>query len=286
MDQHNEHAAEIGKIEAPLSYLLDDGTRPVTETRDPTSRPWRSHAQRDYHAMEIRDGRPQAGNFSLDREGFEFVAHDTKVKDFYDAEEVRSVYYPEIEALIKAHTGATRVLIFDHTVRAGDEETQEAKKVREPVLAVHNDYTDWSGPQRVRDLLPADEAEALLKHRLCVIQVWRPINKPVRSSPLAICDAQSMVPADMVAADRKYPDRVGEIYQIKHNPDHRWYYFPNMRRDEALIFKCYDSETDGRARFTAHTAFDDPTTPADAPPRESIEIRALVFFAPDEGADA
>jgi hypothetical protein len=200
--------------------------------------------------------------------------------DFYDEEELRSVYYPEIERLVKEVSGASRVMIFDHTVRSGDEATQEAKRVREPVKVVHNDYTAWSGPQRVRDLLPADEAETLLEHRFAVIQVWRPIGAPVDASPLAICDAGSIAPAELIPAERRHPGRVGEIYHVAYSPNHRWYYFPRMRRNEALVFKCYDSKKDGRARFTAHGSFDDPTSSPDAPPRESIEMRTFAFFSP------
>jgi hypothetical protein len=136
------------------------------------------------------------------------------------------------------------------------------------------------GPQRVHDLFPAEEAEALLQHRFAVIQVWRPIPNPVQTAPLAISDARSMAPKDLIATERRYPDRVGEIYHITFNPDHRWFYFPYMQRNEALVFKCYDSEKDGRARFTAHAAFDDSTSPPKALARESIEMRILAFFSP------
>src|SRR5436305_1342356 len=136
------------------------------------------------------------------------------------------------------------------------------------------------GPRRVRDLLPSDEAAERLQHRFAVVQVWRPINKPVQSSPLAIADARSLSNEDLIATERRYPDRVGEIYHITFNPDHRWVYFPNMERNEALVFKTYDCGKDGRARRTAHAAFDDPMSPPDAPARESIEARTLAFFAP------
>jgi hypothetical protein len=130
----------------------------------------------------------------------------------------------------------------------------------------------------VRDLLPAGEAEALLRGRFSVINVWRPIRGPVLDSPLALCDATSMAPEDFVATDLKYPNRTGEIYSVTFNPRHRWFYFPRMAVDEVVLIKCYDSAGDGRARFTAHGAFDDPTTPPDAAPRESIEARTLAFF--------
>jgi len=265
-------------VEASLTYLVDTGGKPVSYSNEPGSTPTPHKGRYEERALTIHNGRPVVDRLSLDREGFIFINHETRVRDFYDEEEVRSVYYPEMERLVKELTGASRVLVFDHTLRADDHATREEKKVREPVRRVHNDYTEWSGPQRVRDLLPADEAEALLQHRFAVVQVWRPIRKPVQTAPLAIADARSLAPRDLIPTERRYPDRVGEIYHITFNPDHRWYYFPNMQRNEALVFKCYDSEKDGRARFTAHASFDDPTSPPGAPARESIEVRTLAFF--------
>jgi hypothetical protein len=228
--------------------------------------------------MTIRNGRPLADEFDLEVTGFEFVKHETRVRDFFDAEELKSVYYPEVEALVKKVSGASRVIVFDHTLRSGDEAERETKLVREPVFNVHNDYTEWSGPQRVRELLP-DEAEDLLRRRFAIIQVWRAIDQPIQANPLAIADARSLAPRDLIRAERRYPHRVGETYRIGYNPDHRWFYFPQMRRDEALVFKVFDSAKDGRARFTAHSSFVDPTTPPGAPPRQSIEARTLAFFS-------
>ena len=268
-------------VEALLTYTVDTGEKPVTGTTDPDGRLRHRSGEFCEHRMTVHDARPHRQELSLDRQGFVFVDHQTRMRDFLDPNELESVYYPEMESLIVAQTGASRVLIFDHTLRTGDEAARLEKKLREPVKVVHNDYTEWSGPQRVRDLLPEDEAKALLGHRMAVIQVWRPIRGPVRSSPLAICDARSVQPGDLIPAERRHPNRVGEIYQLAFNPEHRWYWFPDMRPDEALVFKCYDSQKDGRARFTAHGSFDDPDAPADAPVRESIEVRSIVFW---EGA--
>ncbi len=267
-------------IKASLNYIIDTGEKPVTYTAKPGATPEQRSGKYVAHTVTIQDGRPIIENFSLEREGFVFVNHETKVKDFYDQDELRSIYYPEMEQLVKDLSGASRVLVFDHTLRAEDNETREEKKVREPVRRVHNDYTEWSGPQRVRDLLPPDEAEKLLQHRFAVIQVWRPIRKPVQTAPLAIADAMSIAPTDLIPTERRYPDRVGETYHITFNPSHRWFYFPEMKREEALVFKCYDSEKDGRSRFSAHAAFEDPNSSPDAPSRESIEIRTLAFFPP------
>jgi hypothetical protein len=266
-------------ITAELAYAIDTGAKPVNETFGPGNIHRRTTGAKERRAVEIRNGRPLAGEFSLDENGFEFVRHPTRVVDFFDAAELKAVYYPEVEQLIKDVSGAARVVVFDHTLRSGDEAEREEKLVREPVLSVHNDYTEWSAPQRVRELLP-DEAGELLQHRFAIIQVWRAINRPIQANPLAIADARSLAPADLIAAERRYPHRVGETYQVRYNPAHRWFYFPQMRRDEALVFKVYDSQRDGRARFTAHTSFVDPTSPPNAPPRQSIEARTLAFFAP------
>jgi hypothetical protein len=190
---------------------------------------------------------------------------------------VRGVYYPEMEALVKAESGASRVVVFDHTLRTADDALRERRKIREIVPRVHNDYTEWSGPQRVRDLLP-DEADELLRRRFAIIQVWRPIRHPVETFPLAICDARSVSADDLVISERRYPNRVGQTYAITYNPNHKWFWFPRMRREEAIVFKVFDSLKDGGACFTAHSAFDDPTAPPNARPRESIEIRTLAFF--------
>jgi hypothetical protein len=264
-------------VTAGIPYVIDTGEKLVNETFGPNNIRRRRTGTQELTPMEIRDGRTIARELDLERHGFIFVEHKTKVKDFFDVEELKSVYYAEVEQLIKETSGASRVVLFDHTLRSGDEGEREARLIREPVLSAHNDYTEWSGPQRVRDLLP-DEADELLERRVAIIQVWRAINQPIESNPLAVADASSVAFDDFLIAERKYPDRVGQTYRLKHNPGHRWYYFPRMRRDEAIVFKVYDSAKDGRARFTPHTSFDVPGSPPDARPRQSIEARALAFF--------
>jgi hypothetical protein len=268
----------IPPIEAFVNYSVDTGEKPASYGGISSAEADKKRTGKyQEYKMPIRDGRAVADKLSLEREGFILVRHETKVQDFYDEIEVRSIYYPEIEQLIKNASGAKRVLVFDHTLRSADSATREAKQISGPVRNAHNDYTEWSGPQRVRDLLP-DEAEELLKRRFAVIQVWRPIRNPVQREPLAIADATSIGTKELFPSSRVYPDRVGEVYHCAFNPEHRWYYFPNMQRNEAMVFKTFDSIKDGRARWTAHTAFDDPNSPQDAPPRESIEIRTLAFF--------
>ena len=265
-------------FEALLNYLADS-----TETPESYGGVSQSVADQQRkgkyieHRMPIYNGRAIADQLSLEREGFILVKHETRMKDFYDEDEVRSVYYNETEELVKQTAGAKRVLVFDHTLRSADSATREEKNISGPVRNAHNDYTEWSGPQRVRDLLP-NQAEELLKSRFAVVQTWRPINKPVQREPLAIADARSIGTRELIPSARIYPDRRGEVYHSTFNPEHRWYYFPNMQRNEAMVFKTFDSMKDGRARWTAHCAFDDPTAPPDAPPRESIEMRTIAFF--------
>ena len=262
---------------AEILYTVDTGEALVNETFGPNNIRRRSSGAQEAKKVTIGDGRALAGELSLDRNGFVLVHHLTAVRDFFDAAELKSVYSPEIERLVAELSGASRVVMFDHTLRSGDEGEREARLIREPVLSAHNDYTEWSGPQRVRDLLP-DEAETLLKRRFAIIQVWRAINQPIRANPLALADARSIAPEDLLISERRYPNRVGQTYRLKYNAAHRWFYFPQLARDEAIVFKVYDSATDGRARFTPHTSFTDPATPPGAPPRQSIEARALAFF--------
>ena len=262
-------------ITAHIPYTLDTGEPLVNETFGPNNIRRRRTGAQNPQPMSVEDGR--AAKLDLELNGFVFVEHRTAMNNFFDAEELQSVYFPEVARLITQTSGAPRVVIFDHTLRSGDEAEREEKLIREPVLSAHNDYTEWSGPQRVREIM-GDEVDKLLQRRFAIVQVWRAINKPIESNPLAIADAASVAPEDLMVAERRYPNRVGQTYRLKHNPNHRWFYFPRMRREEAIVFKVYDSEKDGRARFTPHTSFDDPTSPPGAGPRQSIEVRAFAFF--------
>jgi len=262
---------------AGITYAIDTGEKLVNETFGPGNIHRRGTGTYDTVNMPIHDARADGQGFSLDTSGFCLVPHPTVMTDFFDAAALKAVYYPEVIALIKQVSGAARVEVFDHTLRSGDETEREARLLREPVLAAHNDYTEWSGPQRLREVLP-EEAETLLKRRFAVIQAWRAIDRPVIANPLAVADARSVAAGDLIISERRYPHRIGQTYRLRHNPSHRWFYFPQMRRDEALVFKVYDSATDGRARFTPHTSFNDTATPPGSPPRQSIEVRTFAFF--------
>ena len=262
MKEQSDHS-----VESSLLYLVD---RPEPSAADSSGWPGRSAPR----AVTIANARALS-DLSLDREGFCLVGHHSATANFYDAEEVRGVYYPELVQMLKEVTGASKVAIFAHDVRSSDKSKQDGDRVREPVSSVHNDYTPVSGPQMVREALPPDEAEQRLRKRVVEINIWRPIREPVLARPLAVCDARSIAPGDLVPTDRYLKH---EVFMMTFNRAHRWFYFPRMLNAETLLIKGYDSMLDGRARFTAHASFADPATPPKAPPRESIEARALLFF--------
>jgi hypothetical protein len=266
-------------VEGELVYLSHMAEKPHTYTYEPPAGMPRSNIVTESHTMPIADMRPIAADASLDREGFALLTAPTAARDLYDENELRTVYYPEAERIIAEATGANRVVVFDHTIRRREwgVEDRSPGTPRQPVNRIHGDYTDISGPQRVSDLM-GDEAEALLRKRFAIINLWRPIRGPLFDAPLAVCHAGSVAPGDLVGQDLIYRDRTGEIYGLTYNPSHRWFYVPAMQRDEALLLKCFDSARDGRARFMPHTSFQDPNAPPDMLPRESIELRTLVFF--------
>jgi len=277
--QEHEHAA-INLVNGRLNYLAAATPKPVNFAYDPPAGVPRQSGKYVERSVVLHNGRDLLDMLSLDTNGFMLAPHQTAVKDFYDPDEVKAVYYPEVERLVKRVTGAGRVVVFDHIVRNPVLAKLGEKGARPPAKVVHNDYSLRSAPGRVRDHMP-DEAERLLRNRFAEINVWRAIRGPIESSPLALCDARSLDIADSVPTDLVYRERVGETLSFLYNPRHRWYYFPRMEPDEAILLKCYDSKDDGRARFTAHTSFEDPNSPPSAAPRESIEVRALVFWAPE-----
>ncbi len=264
------------KVLAELNYLMPTQERPRSFTYQPTDGSPRSTSQPEPHRLQVSDIRADDHVFSLDDDGFAVIHHWSSVIDFEDEAQIREIYYAEAEALLKEITGADRVYIFDHTLRRripGQQDNRDGP--RQPATRVHVDHTVRSAPQRVRELLP-DEAEELLRGRVQVINLWRPINHPVYDAPLAVAEAGSVRVDDLVPSDLIYPNRIGETYNVLFNPAHRWHYVKEQRPNEVLLLKCYDSRTDV-ARFAPHTSFIVPNVPADAPARESIELRALVF---------
>ncbi len=236
----------------------------------------------DPHDVTIYDGWHLAKEFSIDKQGFSLHDFKTGFERWESEEAVTKSFYPEVVDFLKKTVGAKRVLVFDHTIRTKLNEakklTQEANtSQRAPVMLVHCDYTAESGPLRVRQLL-GDEAEDLLSRRVAFINVWKPIRNVVEERPLAMCDVTSSPPEDFFKLHLRYRERNGENYVMSYSPKHKWWYFPKMTPEQLILLKTYDSEIDGRARFVGHSAFEDPTSPPNAPIRESIEIRTIVFY--------
>lgn len=265
-------------ISAQFNYVVDNGRPPVRYIDWPEMAHLAVEPVYQQHEMPVRNGRPLRNTFHIDTHGFVFVDHATQVRDFADEAQRTRVYDAEVQALIKKHTGATDVVVFDHTLRVSDEPGQQAINARPTVKGMHNDYTEASAPRRLREIVGDAEAERRFKKRWAIVQVWRPIRGKVLMDPLGICDGRSIPQKGFIRVERRYQDRTGEVYHIAYNPSHVWFHFPQMERNEALVFKVFDSDTTQLSRFTAHSAFDDPATPANAPARESIETRTFAFF--------
>lgn len=265
-------------IRANFNYVVDTGVPPVRYIDWPEMAHKAVAPQYQQHEMTVCNGRLLRDTFKLDTHGFVFTDHFTQVKDFTDETERTRVYDLEVQALIRKHSGAAEVRVFDHTLRVSDEQMQRSLGARPTVKGVHNDYTEASAPRRLREIIGDVQAERRFNKRWAIVQVWRPIRGTVLTDPLGICDGRSIPQKGFIRVERRYKDRTGEVYHIAHHPSHAWFHFPQMERHEALVFKVFDSDAGKASRFTAHSAFDDPGTPEGAPPRESIETRAFAFF--------
>ena len=266
-------------VRATLNYSVDNGIPPDYYFYEPDPAVKLNPPGTDVREVEIHDGWPLAETISADRQGFEIHEFGARFDQFDDDASVKSAFYAQVVEFVKRNTGARRVEVFDHTIRKrlpADLKAQTTVQ-RPAVLLVHSDYTVKSGPQRVHDIV-RDDAHALLQRRVAFYNVWKPLHRRVEELPLAMCDATTHAPEDMLRMDLKYRERTGEIYVMRYSPSHRWFYFPHMQAEQALLLKTFDSETDGRARFMGHTAFEDPNTPPNAPKRESIEVRTMAFF--------
>ncbi|MDP3294658.1 MAG: CmcJ/NvfI family oxidoreductase [Nevskia sp.] len=242
-------AAAHASVHATMNYSADNGRRLDTYFYKPDAPFEPNPPGTEAREVLVHDGWPKASAFSVDREGFELHDFAPGYTRFDDDAAIQSAFYAQIVAYVKAHSGARRVVVFDHTIRKrlpADLSAQTTVQ-RPAVLVVHSDYTELSGPQRLRDLLP-DEADTLLGRRVAFYNVWKPLTQQVEELPLAMCDASTQVPEDLLPMDLKYRERTGEIYVMRANPAHRWNYFPGMDASQALLLKTYDSETDGRAR--------------------------------------
>ena len=276
--------AHLPSVEAGLSYLKHTNERPYNYMYEPPEGIPRQNCEYEQHWMRIADARSSSPRPSVHREGFELRDAPSAVIDFLDEEAIGSVYYKEMAELACVVTGAKRAYVFDHQVRKRESGRPALTFGRQddgakPAAAgrIHNDYSEESGRKRLARLLD-DPGAAAAVERYSIVNIWRSIRGPVLDTPLALCDARTVSAADLVASEVRYRTRTGEIYLMEYSPRHQWSYFSAMDRHEALVFKQYDSQVSGVARYTPHAAFDHPDTPPDAPLRESIEIRCLVVY--------
>ena len=270
-------ALEEHAVRATLAYATEEGDKYYYETAAPEAEGRNIGSGTATHEMAIYDARQWPERLTLDVHGFELMAGSLPPIDFLDDDCVKRLYYPAMERLARECTGAARIHIFDHTVRHGDPDLRRKLRIKPPARGVHNDYTHWSARKRVRDLLP-DEADELLGRRFAIVQAWRPIGHRIESDPITIADARTVDESDFVPVPRTAPGRVGETWRALHNPEHRFFYYSYLTPDEAIFFKVYDSATDGRARYTLHTAFELPDPDPTAAPRHSVEMRLFAFF--------
>lgn len=269
-------------IAGEVGYIQPGVEKPYNYMYEPPTGIARDNCEYAYKRVFIRNGRHIRRDLSIDIQGFELLTAPTCVKNFYDTEEVKAVYYDEVRRLALTATGATRAYVFDHLVRKREAGRPPLTFGRHgdgsrpaAVGRVHNDYSEESGNRRLSLVLKGQSSDC--GQRFAIVNVWRSITGPILDTPLAVCDARSLKEEDLVVAEIRYQDRTGEIYLSKYNESHQWHYFPRMVRDEALIFKQFDSNPQV-ARFTLHSAFDLPEIPPDAPLRESIEARCLVVY--------
>ncbi|KAG5349131.1 hypothetical protein E4T56_gene4074 [Termitomyces sp. T112] len=272
-------------VTSPLNFFVapkTPGERAyIQRNADPQTGEREKNYTHESKVVVIENVRGKENDFTLDTAGFQLVHQPAKHKAFLDDAEIQREYYPESIELLKSTTGASRVVIFDHTIRRRRPGvTDDSPTKRQPVSQAHVDQTTKASIARVHRHLPADEAPELLQHRFQIINLWRPISHSALDWPLTLCDYRSFDPEkDTVPIALIYTDYEGETLGVKYNPNQRWKYFHNVTPSEAILIKCFDSVQDGSvAVFTPHTGFDDPTTPAGAAPRESIELRALVFY--------
>ncbi|ETS74024.1 hypothetical protein PFICI_13890 [Pestalotiopsis fici W106-1] len=270
-----------GDVTTQLNFYSapTDGQKPFDYVDSPPpGQPQRNYSD-DPNEVVIRDIRGRENDFTLDRDAFQILQSLGPFPRIQITEEaIKEIYYPEIEKLLLSTVpGSHQVIIFDHTYRKADPAAH-----RTPVQKAHIDQTAASVEKRIRMYLP-DEADQLLQRRYRLINVWRPLNKmPVESFPLAFASTSSLEDHDFVPVRHHHQDGyIGETASIKYNPGQNWYYLSGMTDSECVLLECFDSESlkadstiGGRV---PHTAFPDPRTRPGAVPRESIEVRTLVF---------
>ena len=292
----------------PSNAIWKDETR--TEEAAKLAKDERDNARRSlYFPQVMRDARRIAQYYPglspnsaecMDKLGVALASCDSQCGNFYDAAEVRAVFYPEMEKLLLAfYPEATDALVYNHDVFDKDYEGDrtEDQDAKNPGVnanyanLVHNDLNDNSGRVRCRELLTRNlrnfgreqhyteaEADEKMSRRFLSINLAKPM-ETVEQNPFVLCAWPSFADQPYINNYRVYDDRVGETTRFTYRPEHEWYWIPQQRPDEVSMLKCYDSVCDGSvSRWSFHSACIDPTAPADARCRKNVVVRAFVFF--------
>jgi hypothetical protein len=268
--------ADSGVV-APINYVARTGERPRYYANDHS----RDVLTIEPHRMSILDARTAADAPALDREGFALVAHRTAVKDFRDAAAVAAIHPGEIRRLLLDLTGADEVVVNGSGILRFGERSADAGRLNNslPARFAHIDISDPTA----ETFGAASAPEGRTIRRRCHYNVWRSFSGAPQDVPLALCDARTLQPADLIEADAIFdppggaPEWSFEGLVIAHNPAHRWCYFRDMTPDEAIVFKTNDSDR-ALAHHVPHVAFDDPSCPPGVPPRASVEMRAVAYW--------
>ena len=262
-------------IDTTVNYISPNETNPAYYLYETAPGYVPPPPKLDKTNVSIEDVRTRKERFNINVNGFMFLDSSCPLLDFLDIQTVKRKYYAWCENIVKEETGASEILAFDHNVR-DRELAKKASAIKKPVNYVHNDYTEKSAPQRIKDLYGKKSSEYLRK-RYCFINVWRPLSGPILDFPLGIIDAQTISRNEFIKTDLKYSDRTGEIYSVQASPSHRWYFLHEMHNDEVLLLKCFDTDSQF-SKYTAHAAFHLPNKPKNAVARRSIEVRTIAFF--------
>jgi hypothetical protein len=235
----------------------------------PFGQPSERQGEFDTKSVTIRDARQLETPPNLEANGFQLVPSKTMLSEMIKEADVPPIGYDEVKQAILATTGAAEVHIFDHTIRSSAPDNSERGTARH----AHVDYSEWSFAEKMRTL-----GISTGQRRVAQINAWRPLKEPVRTAPLALADCKSLEPEDLIECDLIYPDWRGQIYELAHRPSHRWYFYPDMKRDELLLFKGFDSRSGLGISVCPHTAFTHPDETPDLPSRRSVELRTCVIY--------
>ena len=265
-------------VTGDVNYIGEMSERPRFYANDRS----RDFLNLDSRSIRVENVRDYGSRPSLDKEGFTLVAHRSAVANFRDPQEIMRTHYPEIERLLLELSGADRVVVTAPGVLRFSESSPESGQLNNsrPARFIHIDVSDATARAFSERSQPKEATRPV--RRSVHFNVWRVLSPPPQDVPLAVCDARSLSAEDLVKADAIFdvtdrPEWSFEALLVRHNPAHRWCYFPNMTRDEALVFKTNDSES-GEPHHVPHTAFNDPTCPPGVAPRNSIEMRAIAYW--------